>query len=34
MGGVGRIHYIIMLDESGSMRGKPWSDLMSAYFLS
>lgn len=25
-----RVHYILMLDDSGSMSGKPWQDLSSA----
>ena len=32
--GVGNVHYILMLDDSGSMRGPypgtPWSDLMNS----
>ena len=26
-----KIHYIIMLDDSGSMTGRPWKDLMNAF---
>jgi hypothetical protein len=26
-----KIHYIMMLDSSGSMNGNRWTDLMSAY---
>lgn len=28
--GVGKVHYILMLDDSGSMTGQPWSDLMNS----
>jgi hypothetical protein len=32
--GVGKVHYILMLDDSGSMRGPgtgtPWNDLMNS----
>ena len=31
MGGIGKIHYIIILDDSGSMTGQPWNDLMNAF---
>ena len=27
---VGNVHYILMLDDSGSMSGTPWSDLMNS----
>ena len=27
---VGKVHYILMLDESGSMGGPPWNDLMNS----
>ena len=23
-----RVHYILMLDDSGSMKGRPWKELM------
>ena len=26
----GKVHYILILDDSGSMTGKPWTDLKSA----
>ena len=28
--GVGNVHYILMLDDSGSMTGKPWTDLINS----
>ncbi len=28
--GVGKVHYILMLDESGSMSGTKWDDLMNS----
>ena len=31
MGGIGKIHYIIMLDDSGSMVGRPWNELINAF---
>ncbi len=27
---VGKVHYILMLDESGSMSGTSWDDLMNS----
>jgi hypothetical protein len=30
---ISKIHYIIMLDDSGSMEGKPWNDLMNAFTI-
>ena len=27
---VGKVHYILMLDESGSMKGMNWDDLMNS----
>ena len=31
-----KVHYVMILDNSGSMQGKPWNDLMSCFgdFLS
>lgn len=28
---ISKIHYIIMLDDSGSMSGKPWDDSIKAF---
>lgn len=28
--GVQKIHYVLILDRSGSMAGQPWKDLMNA----
>ena len=28
-----RVHYILMLDDSGSMKGRPWNELMQAVKL-
>ncbi len=28
--GVGKVHYILMLDESGSMSGTKWQDLINS----
>ena len=28
--GVGKVHYILMLDDSGSMSGTPWQDLINS----
>ena len=30
---ISKIHYVIMIDDSGSMSGKPWEDLINAFTI-